>query len=362
MWSVQTLAERLVADEEYQERALPGVSRTFALTIPQLPPPLSRVVINGYLLCRLADTIEDDARLSAEEKDRYHARFVAVVEGDEAAEPFARELAADLSPECPAAERELVRNTGRVIRLTHSFNATQRGALIRCVRVMGEGMARFEHNLSLAGLADLVEMDRYCYHVAGCVGEMLTELFCDYSSEIAAHRRELLPLAVSFGQGLQMTNILKDVWDDRSRGACWLPRDVFARAGVGVDDLLRNHGSAAVRRAYAELLGVALAHLRNALAYVALIPRRERGIRRFCLWAIGMAVLTLRKIHRNPAFSAGDQVKISRRSVKATILATELVGPSNYLLRLSFAALVRGMPALPDLRSTWAVPTGVYDV
>ena len=34
-------------------------------------------------------------------------------------------------------------------------------------------------------------------------------------------------LAVSFGQGLQMTNILKDIWDDRERGACWLPRDAF---------------------------------------------------------------------------------------------------------------------------------------
>ena len=108
---MQSLAERLVTDEQYQERALPGVSRTFALTIPQLPPPLSRVVINGYLLCRLADTIEDDARLSAEEKDRYHARFVAVVEGNESAAPLARELAADLSPECPAAERDLVGNT-----------------------------------------------------------------------------------------------------------------------------------------------------------------------------------------------------------------------------------------------------------
>jgi farnesyl-diphosphate farnesyltransferase len=356
---VQSLAERLVADEEYQERALPGVSRTFALTIPQLPPPLSRVVINGYLLCRLADTIEDDVRLSAEEKDRYHARFVAVVDGREAAEPFAAELAADLSPACPAAEQELVRNTARVVRLTHSFNPIQRRALSRCVKVMGEGMARFEHNLSLAGLADLTEMDRYCYHVAGCVGEMLTELFCDYSPAIAAHRGELLPLAVSFGQGLQMTNILKDVWDDRRRGACWLPREVYARAGARVDDLLRDHGSPPAQRAYAELLGVALAHLRNAVAYVTLIPRRERGIRRFCLWAIGMAVLTLRKIHRNPGFSAGDQVKISRRSVKATIFATEFVGGSNLLLRLSFATLVRGMPALPDLRTTWVVPTGV---
>ncbi len=42
----------------------------------------------------------------------------------------------------------------------------------------------------------------------------------------------LSTLAASFAQGLQMTNILKDVWEDRSRGACWLPQEVFCRHGV----------------------------------------------------------------------------------------------------------------------------------
>jgi len=41
----------------YQEAILPKVSRTFALTIPQLPPALRDVVANAYLLCRIADTI-----------------------------------------------------------------------------------------------------------------------------------------------------------------------------------------------------------------------------------------------------------------------------------------------------------------
>ena len=57
---------------------------------------------------------------------------------------------------------------------------------------------------------------------------MLTDLFCAYSPEIDARRSRLAPLSTSFGQGLQMTNILKDTWEDRRRGVCWLPRDVFA--------------------------------------------------------------------------------------------------------------------------------------
>ncbi|HEY5567564.1 MAG TPA: squalene/phytoene synthase family protein, partial [Gammaproteobacteria bacterium] len=50
-------------DLEYQASILPGVSRTFALTIPVLPDRLAEVVTNAYLLCRLADTIEDDVGL-----------------------------------------------------------------------------------------------------------------------------------------------------------------------------------------------------------------------------------------------------------------------------------------------------------
>src|ERR1700676_5644188 len=56
------------SDEVYQDQILPHVSRTFALTIPQLPPALSVPVTSAYLLCRIADTIEDEPALSAPER------------------------------------------------------------------------------------------------------------------------------------------------------------------------------------------------------------------------------------------------------------------------------------------------------
>ena len=43
------------ADEAYQKHILQYVSRTFALTIPQLPAELSRVVSNAYLLVDYGD-------------------------------------------------------------------------------------------------------------------------------------------------------------------------------------------------------------------------------------------------------------------------------------------------------------------
>ena len=55
---------------------LKGVSRTFALTIPQLPAALCRVVSNAYLLCRIVDTIEDEPALSGARKNYFCQQFL----------------------------------------------------------------------------------------------------------------------------------------------------------------------------------------------------------------------------------------------------------------------------------------------
>jgi len=44
---------------------------------------------------------------------------------------------------------------------------------------------------------------------AGVVGETLTEFFVMHVPELASREQEMMALGRSFGQGLQMTNILK---------------------------------------------------------------------------------------------------------------------------------------------------------
>jgi len=336
------------ADLDYQSGILPGVSRTFALTIPVLPDALAVVMTNAYLLCRIADTIEDDPGLSHEQKSQFHERFVAVVKDAQDAESFARDLAPLLSDRVLPAEHDLVRNTAAVIRVTHGCSDEERAALTRCVAIMCRGMPEFQRNKSLRGLRDLDELAEYCYYVAGVVGEMCTELFALHCPEVAEKRDVMLRLAVSFGQGLQMTNILKDIWDDRQSGACWLPRSVFAHGTMDLERLEAWHTQPAFREGLHDLIAVGHAHLRNALEYTCLIPKRETGIRRFCLWAIGLAVLTMRKIHRHPTFRSGNEVKVSRRTVKATVLTTNLTLMSNRALRLMFARAADGLPLAPD--------------
>ena len=331
------------ADDELQSALLKDTSRTFALTIPQLPAPLRRVVSNAYLLCRIVDTIEDEESLSSTDKRRFCDGFAEVVAGSRRAGDFVQELAPRLTSSAPA-DRSLVHETPRVIALTHTFNPEQQRALRDCVAVMADGMASFQEARTGLGLADMRELDRYCYCVAGVVGEMLTRLFCDYSAQIAKHREMLMPLAVSFGQGLQMTNILKDIWEDRQRGACWLPHDVLRDSGFDLATLGQAPQDARFGAALEKLIGIAHAHLHDALRYTLLIPRNETAIRHFCLWAIGMALLTLRRIHANRAFRSGNEVKISRRSVKVVIGASRVAVRHDALLKVLFRLAASGLP------------------
>jgi farnesyl-diphosphate farnesyltransferase len=350
-------------DEVYQDQILPHVSRTFALTIPQLPGGLRVAVTCAYLLCRIADTIEDEPALSPPETLAYLQRFSALLTGRGEAAPLAREIAQRLSDRTLAAERDLVSNMERVFAVMSHLNGPQRSAIRRCVELMCFGMPRFQFTASLKGLAHSTDLDDYCYYVAGVVGEMLTELFCDYSPEIARQRAALSAIAASFAQGLQMTNILKDVWEDRSRGACWLPRDVFTRHGVDLAEVSSEPFDPRFGAGFRELVAVAHAHLRNALDYTLLIPAKETGIRRFCLWAIGLAVLTLRKIDHNPRFTAGAQVKVTRRAVAMTRLLTNAAGRSDWMLRRLFAQAARGLPLarLSDLRRPRPAPMSLQD-
>src|ERR1700685_2287299 len=123
----------LSSGEHYQNQILPHVSRTFALTIPQLPPALRTPVTTAYLLCRIADTIEDEPVLSPDETLVLLPRFVTVLKGRESAAALAGELATRLCGPTLPAERDLALNLERVVRVTAGLTEPQRAAIPRCV-------------------------------------------------------------------------------------------------------------------------------------------------------------------------------------------------------------------------------------
>ena len=149
-------------------------------------------------------------------------------------------------------------------------------ALARCVRTMCAGMPRYQRGRPARGLADLREYHDYCYYVAGVVGELLTQLFCDHVPALARQRAELEARALSFGCALQMTNILKDVWEDLERGYCWLPREHFLRHGFDLSELRPGQSSPQFVAGLRELVAIAHGHLERAFEYTLAIPRAHR--------------------------------------------------------------------------------------
>lgn len=78
---------------------------------------------------------------------------------------------------------------------------------------------------------DFPALARYCYLVAGVVGEMAAGIFGASSQATYAYARQL-------GLAMQMVNILRDVGEDARRGRIYLPLDDMQRFGVKAADIL----------------------------------------------------------------------------------------------------------------------------
>lgn len=328
----------------FQQELLHGVARSFALTIPRLPPRFALATANAYLLCRIADTIEDDTALTPADKHAFARRFIAVVGEGALAGEFAGALALRLSRERPPAERRLVTDSPRVLAVTRSLPAAQQAVLARCVRVMAEGMVYYQTLAGPGGLAGLEDFDNYCYHVAGVVGEMLTELYCDLNGVDPGCAERLRSLAPSFGQGLQMVNVLKDLWEDYGRGVCWLPREVFDQAGFDLDRLGEAAADPAFARGVDRMLALAHGHLRNALEYTLLIAPEQAGYRRFCIQAVGLGLLTLRRIRRAGPCWTPAGVKVSKAELFGVLAASRVAAGRDEWLKKLFGRAAAGLP------------------
>jgi len=309
-----SLSENPSTDLAYQKAILGSVSRTFALTIPLLTPIIEKVVGNTYLLCRIVDTIEDAADLNPETKQRLSQLFLDAVLEKGSVESFVKPCLEALHHYGNQDELDLIAHTPTVLRILHTCSKDDQAAVSRCVSIMSEGMSHFHGKQTQAGLKDLPEFEKYCYVVAGVVGELLTTIFSNHSSAFTKSIKGHEDLAIAFGQALQMTNILKDSPEDHARGVSWKPADMSQKA----------------------LLKISYEKLQDSLRYIFLIPKEELGMRRFCFLAFGLAVMTLSKIAKQKEFSNKEEVKLSRNTVMAFYAFTQFAVKSDALMRTFF--------------------------
>lgn len=85
------------------------------------------------------------------------------------------------------------------------------------------------------------ELKLYCYRVAGTVGLMTQEVMGldpAYTSAPWSERPDTSEAAVALGIANQLTNILRDVGEDRGRGRIYLPQEDLERFGYSEAELL----------------------------------------------------------------------------------------------------------------------------
>jgi phytoene synthase len=180
---------------------------------------------------------------------------------------------------------------------------------------------------ALTDLLDGVEMDVvgtrferfddlvvYCRAVAGSIGRLCVGIFG------ASHMGRAVPLADDLGVAMQITNVLRDVREDRERGRVYLPAEDLGRFGCG-DELERCPPEAA-----AELIRFETARGREwfdrGLGLLPLLDARSRA----CVRAMtGIYRRILGQIDRDPQAIMRRRVSLPAWE-KAWVAARSLAG------------------------------------
>ncbi|MHB1224973.1 MAG: phytoene/squalene synthase family protein [Gemmatimonadaceae bacterium] len=327
--AVQARAE-LEAAERFCREILPAASRTFAISIRALPGTLGRAVLAAYLICRVADSVEDEGTLTPEAKVAQLDAMLRCFDGPDAVAAFVGGLP-PLTGD--AGHARLVQHTGHVFTLFRALPPRTRASLRHWVTEMVEGMQRFVVRYP-AGIRiqTLDEFREYCYYVAGTVGYLLTDLWHEHSSSITSERYDTLRRhCQAFGQALQAVNRLKDVARDAAdENSIYLPEQELRRHGSSHATLLAPGFVRQNHAAVAQLIDLAWRDLDEARYYLLQLPRRALAIRLFCVLPLLFAHATLRELTRTTAMlEPGGAPKISRREVKRLLASGTLLIMSN---------------------------------
>jgi farnesyl-diphosphate farnesyltransferase len=326
------------ADLDWCHGAVQGVSRTFALTVDVLEEPMSSYICVGYLLCRIADTVEDADHISPDEQARLLRLYDAALDPDDdtTIDAFAEAAEPHLPPEGERNDDwEVVANAGRVVDTFESLPADVREAVTPPARELVQGMAMFVERYADDGglrIQSRDELEEYCYYAAGTVGNLITNLVTrgDVHGE---RRRKLYDTAEEFGLLLQLVNISKDVYDDYTEeNNVYLPAAWLASEGVPQEEVVdprHELGASSVVRRTAEH---ARSFVDDAQTYLELVPTTDGNTLE--AWAIPylLAVGTLRELLSRPEDALSERdVKVSRQEVYAVVSAMSDVDDRSML-------------------------------
>ena len=303
--------------------AVDDVSRTFAITIDELDPPVADAICVGYLLCRVPDTIEDTRRVPPEEKVALLETYGDALDPDDETtiEAFVDD-ATPFAPDDPTPHWEVVVEAGRIVDTYRSLPDETRTCLLGPIRELVGGMATYVDRYADTGglrIETVEELEDYCWYAAGTVGTLMTNLLARGADEET--RGVMCDTARSFGLLLQLVNIAKDVAADyHEENNVYLPADWLREVGVSQEAVAEADNAPAVAGVIGRVVDRATGYLDDAQAWLEVVPERDGNTLAACAIPFMLAVATLRELDRRPEDVIREGgLKIERSEVYAII-------------------------------------------
>jgi farnesyl-diphosphate farnesyltransferase len=311
------------------------VSRTFALSIEQLPSLLRDAITLAYLMFRVSDFLEDNEAMTPARKAELLQLWAGILGGDDGPEALEAHLA-DVDPNDP--EAFVAQQAGEVMARLRKLPPELQQMICDEASDSAEGMARWQTRGSVVLTED--DMDDYMFEVAGRVGHMVIKVFGWYAQPIRELQEQLMPLAREFGLALQTVNVIRGLREDYERGWIYVPESFCAEVGLRPPDLFMPENIEKAIIVVDALADKAERHLGNGLALIKLLPRRYHRLRLACIWPLLFAARTLALTRQNLHQVLESEAKITRDEIKEIIVDTTRWGWSNRWLEDYYERLI----------------------
>lgn len=327
---------------QQQYQMLRNVSRTFALSIEQLPQMVRDAITIAYLLLRVSDCLEDHDAISADRKARLLRLWACVLTGSEPAANLINSIT-DLDSSDP--EVRVAQNADSVVDQLHQLPSELQMAIIQRVNCTSLGMARWQEHGPY--VEDEAALDDYMHQVAGRVGYLITDIFAWHSPLVRQRKAQLMPLSREYGLALQTVNVIRGMRQDYERGWVFVPHTFYKTVGLTRDSLFAPENIDKALLVVNMLADKAERHLRHGLTYIITFPRLQHRIRLASMWPLFFAVKTLAISRNNPNVLLSE-AKIGRDQVKKIMQHTKYFGWSNHWLALYYKYLARSPQDQPE--------------
>ena len=331
------------AQQEYLNEFMNKVSRSFTFVVACLEEPLNHFMSTAYLICRVADNIEDCKQPQAWQQMRF-AELAQLLEDPTLASDILAGWDREAWPGLSTDEQQLM-GAKRGLSLWQIYAlipGDARSTIGRWSLTMAEGMRHLEDpgraplwvtRDGVRVLGDEVDYDCYCYYVAGTVGHMATELVIGHYGLTDGVARRLLTTCEACGRGLQKTNIVKDFAKDLARGVCYLP-DRWMREVERAPLALTGAPTTWKQK----VLNNVMDELQTSVEYVLALPYRAVGYRMaslLCLLPAYQTILLAAQSHEE-LFTPDHYIKISRITMAQCLQdAKSMVTDNDAILRYS---------------------------